>query len=103
MCSTSMTSASSSRVIPRLACSCSSDADGVGDLAAPAVPDRDVDQDAVDVAGGLGGRLELLGRARRQQVERADGVAAASAAASASAPTASSMMPSSGSARPRAG
>ena len=29
-------------------------ADGVGDLAAAAVPDRDVDQQAVDVAGGVG-------------------------------------------------
>ena len=49
-------------------------ADGVGDLAAAAVPDRDVDQHPVDVAGGLLGRLELLGGRGGQQVERADRV-----------------------------
>src|SRR5689334_24700944 len=34
---------------------------GVGDLAAPAVADGDVDEQAVDVAGALLGRLEPLG------------------------------------------
>ena len=42
--------------------------------AATAVPDRDVDHDAVDLAGGLLGGLELLGGAGGQQVEGADGV-----------------------------
>ena len=47
---------------------------GVGDLAAAAVPDGDVDEHPVDVAGGLLGRLELLGDRGGQQVERADRV-----------------------------
>ena len=55
-------------------------ANGVGDLAATAITDRDVDQDAVDVAGLVLGGLELLGGARRQQVERADRVDAATCA-----------------------
>src|SRR5689334_676153 len=49
-------------------------ADGVGDLAPTAVADRDVDQQAVDVAGRIRGLLELVRRLGRQQVQRADGV-----------------------------
>ena len=55
MCSTSMTSASSSIVVPRAGVLLQQGAYGVGDLAAAAVPDRDVDQQPVDVAGGLRG------------------------------------------------
>ena len=74
MCSTSMTSASSSRVVPLLGVLVQQRADGVGDLAAAAVPDGDVDQHPVDVAGGLLGRLEPLGGRGGQQVEGADRV-----------------------------
>ena len=74
MCSTSMISASSSSEVPRRGVLAEQGADGVGDLAAAAVPDRDVDQHPVDVAGGLLGRLELLGGGGGQQVERADRV-----------------------------
>ena len=43
---------------------------GVRDLAATAVPDRDVDEQPVHFAGGLGCRLEPRGHRRGQQVER---------------------------------
>ena len=95
MCSTSMTSASSSSVVPLSACSCEQRPHGVGDLAPAAVPDGDVDQHPVDVAGGLLGGLEPLGGRGGQQVERAHRVQPP-ARWSASESTASSMISSSG-------
>ena len=75
----------------------SSDAYGVGDLAAAAVADRDVDQQPVDVAGGLLGRLEPLGGLGGQQVERADRVEPPAPLRRRATSTASSMIASSGS------
>ena len=74
MCSTSMIWASSSSDVPAAGVLGEQRAHGVRDLAAAAVPDGDVDEHPVDVAGGLLGGLELLGGRGRQQVEGADRV-----------------------------
>ena len=47
---------------------------GVGDLAATAVPDRDVDVQADDAGGGVLRRDQRLDRVVGEQVERADGL-----------------------------
>ena len=56
------------------ACSVQQCAYGVGDLAAAAVPHRDVHQQAVDVRGRLRGDLESFSDLGGQQVQRTDGV-----------------------------
>ena len=74
MCSTSMTSASSSMLVPLRGVLLEERAHGVRDLAPPAVADGDVDEHAVDVAGAVLGGLEPARRLRGQEVEGADGV-----------------------------
>ena len=74
MCSTSMVWASSSSEVPLRGVLDQQRAHRVRDLAATAVPDRDVDQHAVDVGGGLLGLLEAAGGLGGQQVEGADRV-----------------------------
>ena len=74
MCSTSIISASSSRVVPLRGVLGEQRPDRVGDLAPAAVPDGDVDHQSLDVAGAVGRLLEAARSRGREQVERADGV-----------------------------
>ena len=78
MCSTSSASTSSSSDVPALGVLGQQRADGVGDLPASAVADREVHRGPRPVAGVLLGLLEDGDRLGRQQLQRAHRAQAAS-------------------------